>query len=198
MAVALLAGCGGSSHKTTTTTSQSTTGSVPAAQPRSGLYAHVLASNELPGFSSNTSLVIERDPRLFLIETQTPTSQVGPATARLKRLGFVAELSENLNGPGQAGLSLVEQFRSPSSPRAELAHEITMFKSQGGFKPFNVTGIPGAVGFSETTSSGSGINIAFAKGDYYYLVGETITVPGASAESTLNSAAHHLFQRVDS
>ena len=201
-AALILAGCGGGGHKTSSSfihasTQTQTTGTSPqAATPASGLTGHVLANNELPGFTG-AAPVVERDPRLYLVENQTPSSDLGSETARLRQLGFVAAINQNLKGRGQGALSVVEQFRSPASARSEFAHELAIFEGQAGtsFVPFKVSGVPGAVGFGESGPSGGGINVAWADGDYYYLVGETVPSITKSTESTLTTAAHHLYRR---
>jgi hypothetical protein len=192
------AGCGGSgkttsTHASSTPTATSTPGTTSTA-PATGLEAHVLTSNELRGFTAQPSPV-ERNPHLYLVESNDPGS-LAKDTARLKRLGFKGAVSENLSGPGQAGLSLVEQLGSPAAARSELMGDIQGVKTQGGgkFATFPVSGIPGAVGFSVSSPQGDGINITWADGPYYYLVGETLSSLQKSSEDTLNAAARSLYQ----
>lgn len=197
--VVLLGGCGGSSKSAGThvsSTSAPASTSTTATTPASGLEARVLTSNELSGFTAQPAPV-ERNPRLYLIESSESGSQLAADTARLKRLGFKGAVSENLNAPGQAGLSLVEQLGSVSAARSEVTGDIQHVKSQGGtYATFPVSGIPGAIGFSLSSSQGDGINITWAAGPYFYLVGETISSLDKSSEEALNAAARHLYQRL--
>lgn len=97
------------------------------------------------------------------------------------------------------GLSLVEQFHSDRAATGELAAETAESKASAQFKPFAVPAIPGARGLALIQEGQGGINIAFAKGPYYHLVGQEL----ASGESTtkasiasLIAAAQRLYQRV--
>lgn len=56
----------------------------------------------------------------------------------------------------------------------------------------------GAVGFGLGAATGGGINIAFAKGTYFYLVGQEIPASGSPTTSIpqLVQAAQHLYARV--
>jgi hypothetical protein len=94
---------------------------------------------------------------------------IAAETAMLRRDGFQMAAREELTNGGAPGLSIVEQFRSPQAARDALAFEVSQSKASGGYTPFQVSGIPGAAGFS---LGGSGIDIAFRDGPYYYLVGE--------------------------
>jgi hypothetical protein len=119
----------------------------------------------------------------------------------LTREGFQAGAVENLTGDGTPddGLSLLEQFRSPTAAQDALAFYISQLKqpqvqsTDGTYASFKVSGVPGAVGYSLGGASG-GINIAFTHGDYYYLVGRE----GGSASDIagLRATARHLYQRV--
>jgi hypothetical protein len=198
VAFVLLAGCGGSSHKSSTAATSapaanaSTTTTTTAGAPTSGIASRVLASNELPGFKGSQPTVY--NTASSWLAAQTGATQVAASqTKPLTRLGFVAAATENLTGPsGRDGLSLVEQFKTPGGARSELANEVKMFTATvPEFKPFPVAGIPGAFGYS---AGGPGLNIAFASGDYYYLVGEFVTAVSASSEATLIAAAKRLYR----
>lgn len=116
----------------------------------------------------------------------------------LRRNGFRAGAREDLNNGGTAGLSLVEQFRSPSAAHAALIFEMSGFKAtqktSSPYTPFSVSGIPGAVGFTLGPPGRSGISIAFSDRSYYYLVGEA--GGGRPTIASLTAAAQHLYQRV--
>ncbi len=111
--------------------------------------------------------------------------------------GFRAGATEELTGPGTSGLSVVEQFRSTAAARAALDFYLSRLKapgsSAGADVSCNVSRIPGAVAFS-LGGAGGGINIAFARGDFYYLIGQG--GGGAAAISGLDVAARHLYDRV--
>jgi hypothetical protein len=194
----MLAGCGGSSHKSSTaaTSAPAATASTAttAGTPTSGIANRVLASNELPGFKGSRPTVY--NTASGWLAAQTGATQVAASqTKPLTRLGFVAAATENLTGPsGRDGLSLVEQFKTPAGARSELANELKMFKATApGYQPFPVAGIPGAHGYA---AEGPGLNLAFASGDYYYLVGEFVSAVSASSEATLIAAANRLYRTV--
>lgn len=156
----------------------------------------MLAGNELPGFKG-TQPSVSNTVSGWLAKLQTPSDQVASETKRLTRLGFVAGAREDLTGPsGRDGLSMVEQFKTPGAARSELANQLELFTTTApGYQPFPVAGIPGAHGYA---ASGPGLNIAFASGDYYYLVGEFVSAVNASSEATLIAAAKRLYRGVHS
>lgn len=193
----MLAGCGGSSHKTSTaaTSAPATTASTTtiASTSASGIASRVLTDNELPGFTGSQPSV-DYTVSAWLAYTQTPSVLVASETKRLTRLGFVAGATENLTGPsGRSGLSLVEQFKTAGGARSELANKLKVFKTTApGYEPFPVAGIP-AFGYA---AQGPGLNVAFASGDYYYLVGEFVSAVSASSEATITAAAKRLYRGV--
>jgi hypothetical protein len=198
LASLVLAGCGGSSHKTSTaaTGAPATTGSTAttANTSASSIASRVLTSNELNGFTGSQPSV-HNTVSGWLADRQTPSNQVASETTRLTRLGFVAGATENLTGPSGDGVSIVEQFKTPSGARSELANEVKVFKAEAaGYKAFPVTGIPGALGLAATGAGG--VNIAFTSGDYYYLVGAFVSTVSASSEATMITAAKRLYRRV--
>ncbi len=69
-------------------------------------------------------------------------------------------------------------------------------KEASSVKPFPVTGIPGAIGFGGSGQGSSGINVAFDEGDYYYLVGQSVSALGPGPEHALIAAAQSLYHRV--
>ena len=95
------------------------------------------------------------------------------------------------------------QFHSDKAARAELAGEVAEDKggSGGPYKAFAVPSIPDADGFSIIAGGSGGINIAFVKGPYFYLVGQEVG-PGTGSISSgianLIAAAEHLYHRVSS
>lgn len=200
VACLILGGCGGSTHKTSTapTSAPATTASIATAAttPTSGIASRVLTSSELPPGFTGGQPSSDNTISGWLADSQTPSNQVASETRRLSRLGFVAGANESLTQPAGGGVSIAEQFKTPSAARSELANEVKVFKSNdaGAYKPFPVAGIPGALGLAETAQP-SGVNVAFASGDYYYLVGAQVSVT-ASSEAPIITAAKHLYRRV--
>ncbi len=199
-AAVLLAGCGGSSQKVSTIRARPTQSTAPGASTvPGGIRGRALLSNELAGFVS-TGVAVYPSAQTWLSNAndQQPPAQATAEKAMLTREGFKAGAVENLTGPApDQGLSIVEQFRSPTAARAALAFYISQQKepkvqsTDGAFAAFKVSGVLGAVGY---TLGGSGANIAFAQGDYYYLVGRE---GGSRANiAGLSAAARHLYQRV--
>jgi hypothetical protein len=187
-ACVLLAGCGGSSDKS------SSSGATAPATPTTGIASRVLTGNELSRFKTSQPSVSNTVSR-WVTSRQTPTQDVAAETKRLTRLGFVAGASEDLSGSSGPGLSTAEQFKTAGGARSELANEVKVFKGQAeGPKTFAVAGIPGAVGLAATGAGG--VNVAFTSGDYYYLVGAFVTKVNASAEAAIGAAARHLYTRV--
>lgn len=192
-AVMLLAACGGSSHKTSTTSSVVTTPPASSSASLPAVAHRLLTSSEMPaGFTANGQPSVSTGVPQWLAQSQTPAKQVAPETARLKRLGFVAGATLALNSAKGPGLSLVEQFRSPAGARSELKSQTLTFEVAPGFQKFPAPGIPGALGFG---FGNGGVNVAFADGDYYYVVGEAVPSTAANQAVVIASAAK-LYHRV--
>ena len=192
----LFAGCGGSSHKTAATTSSAvTTAAASSPAPNPAITHRLLTSSEMPpGFSA------QGQPNVFSTIAQW-VQQVGSSsnspqreTARLERIGFVAAASVNLSSSQGYGISLVEQFRSPVGPHAELANTLaTVNGGPTGQVRFSVRTIPNSAGFG-SPGSNHGVNVAFADGDYYYVVGEQPNAPANRAG--VIASAQKLYDRV--
>jgi hypothetical protein len=156
-------------------------GGAGAGGTKTPIAARVLAKNELPGF-------IGTSENTFQFHTR----------------GFVAGLNENLTGlSGYGGESVVAQFKSAGEARSEVKSQLKSSKKidNTGFETFAVPQIPGAVGFGNWGGGYSAaINVLFAKGDYYYLVGDQVGATKSSinsaSEDTLIAAALHLYHRV--
>jgi hypothetical protein len=189
----VLASCGGSSDKAST----AATSANAADTSTSSIASHVLTRHEIPpGFTPNRPSV-GNTVKGYLAATETPPDQVASETKRLIRLGFVAGAHEDLPGSGgNDGVSIAEQFKTPAGARGEVANAIRLFKATtaSSYKAFPVTGIPGAVGLGQTGQQG-GVNVAFASGDYFYLVGAQLPA-AASSEAKVIAAAKHLYGRV--
>ena len=91
----------------------------------------------------------------------------------------------------------MERFGTPARARTEVT---TRPKPPSGVRQvgFAVPGIPGAVGFENSSPQSAGRNIAFFVGSYYYLVGvgfaSGLQNPPTRAE--LIAAAQRLHKRV--
>jgi hypothetical protein len=207
-ALCALAGCGGATHTTarSTTATAPTTSSatrLPSGAPPTlrGVFGRVLAANELAGFKPQGRRLLGTNATGWVVETEVPASQQARETARLQGLGFLAGIKERLTpttGTTAEGLSIVEQFRSPSAALAELAAQSRMAKAAGPVTTFSVAGIPGAFGFGGSRRENSGENVAFTKGSYYYLVGAgwpTATHSPPTRASVI-AAAQRLYRRV--
>jgi hypothetical protein len=118
--------------------------------------------------------------------------------ARLRQLGFVAAVAEQLVTPGNPnryGLSMVVQLSSAANAKAALKAQ---YGSNGPWTLFTVTGVPGAVGFEQSGGGQGGRNIGFALGPYFYLVGAGWQKDAKNAipRSALQAAALLMYKRV--
>jgi len=119
-----------------------------------------------------------------------------PLAARLRQLGVVAAVREQLMTPGNPnryGLSQVVQLSSAANAKAALK----AYSSGGPWTFFTVTAIPGAVGFEQLGPQG-GRNIGFALGPYFYLAGNGWQdgAKNAVPRSALQAAALLIYDRV--
>lgn len=165
-----------------------------AALPLTG---RVLRSGELAGMQANAPAHVVRGASAWVTSGGFAPLAPKAEIARLSKLGFVAGVNENLSTPGNPnryGLSAVQQFSSAKFARAELAFVATSEPRTS----FRVHGIPGARGFESMSNQSNGRNVAFAVGDYYYIVGAGWTGSSSNAVSrnTLAAAALVLYHRV--
>ncbi len=199
-AAVLLAACGGSGKTASTThsvaTSAPATSPTPSSAPQAAITRRLLRGSEIPsGFSPAGPASVTPTIQEFVASIQTPSAQVASVTARYKRLGFVTAASQQLNGPGGGGVSLVEQFRSPAAARSELANDLATFDGgPAGRVDFRLPGVPNSGGFGGQ-GAGGGVNVAWATGDYYYLVGEQANA--ASNRAGVIAAAQKLYHRLN-
>jgi hypothetical protein len=202
-AVVAVAGCG-ASHTTSratapianTVTGYPKTQTVPATGPLP-VNDRVLQTSEVPGYLVTGPPPVDRTAAVWATSGEGVTgSQITAETARLQRLGFVAGVAEHLHGQYPLmveELSLVEQYRSPSGARAELASQYAHDRSRSAgqaakFVTFPVTAIPGALGWQIADSNVVGINVLFADGAFYYVVGAGFP-PNARGAPTRNQVA---------
>ena len=108
-------------------------------------------------------------------DSQLTPAQASTDTARLKREGFVAAVTEFLDrgSTRQRGVSWVLQLGSAAAARAELKADFAEFENLGGtFSAFAVPAIPGARGYRSVGGGFGGENVLFADGSFLYLVGQ--------------------------
>jgi hypothetical protein len=194
-------GCGGSakthgstSHTSTAAPSGSAQRQAAAPPGLAGVRGRVLRANELKGFVPVGPRGVGINAASWAVVDQVPPAQSAALIGRLERLGFVAGVREDLVGPNNVpGLSTVEQFHSAAAARAELADVMRDAAPTPGFA---VPGIPGARGFG---AADTGFNVAFAKRNYFYLVGAAAAPPGTPGGPTRGlviAAGQRLYQRV--
>jgi hypothetical protein len=165
-------GCGGSSTLSSRTTPKATTASSgtgsaavtpPPGTPAAlrgvrGVHGGVLVAGDLPGFVPQGYRAPSTSAQSAVAEY--PPERRASEAARLKALGFIASISEQLapaQGRGATGeaISLVEQFRSAHGASGEVAAELKQALARGE-SAFAVPGIPGARGFGSSTASPPG------------------------------------------
>jgi hypothetical protein len=171
---------------------------VASLQVNLPLSARVLVPSVLPRF------VVTRHPLPISNPSAWATVERSPSPlsegARLGALGFVGGVAEQLHGqhPVDAqAISIVEQFRTSSGARRELAYQYAQLKNQLGEKlsTFSVPGIPGARGVRITGGATAGSKVLFAAGSYYYVVGagSASSSHGAPGQWRLSAAAGWLY-----
>ena len=179
----------------------------PSAKPLS-LRDRVLRTGELTGFKRFGPPTAFIRARAWVSSgTGLTLKEVAARTARLRREGFAALLSQQLaptrGSRDRGGLSWVMRLKSPAAARNELAairrYSQTDGKGLGrSFKAFPVPGIPRAQGFRLKRPGLVGDNVVFADGPFVYLVStrwETYA-RRPPARANLIGAARKLFRRV--
>jgi hypothetical protein len=183
----------GASNRVSTATSPAARAAV---HPPSEFAGRLLHDNELSGFLIS-DVSVYRTAGAFVSSEQLSPSAAATETRMLELGGFRVAAEEDLDHQGVAGLSLVERLGSPAAARATLRFYVAKFRRVGGageFAFFRVAGVPAAVGFRLGSAGGAGSNVAFAAGDYYYLLGEEGS--GSGPENSLGAAARRLYHRV--
>ncbi len=199
LAALALSGCGSStaSGPTTakTTPTSSATGSaattLPPGTPAAlrGVHGGTLLVGDLPGFVPRGYRAPSTSAQSWVAEY--PPEQRASEAARLKALGFIAGITEQLaptHGNAGEAISTVEQFRSAHGANGDIATQVKQALTRGE-STFAVAGIPGARGFG----SGRDANVAFSVGAYYYLIGFE---SGTATRTQLIAAAQSLYRRV--
>jgi hypothetical protein len=213
-----LAGCGSSRNASTTAHTISSAAGNPGAPAPPGappgpppaaaraIAGRALRAGDLPGFTPQGDTAIAATAATWVrqSEAQAPAAQRTAQVKLLRRLGFLAGVDEHLerNGGGAAeSISVVERFNSQSGARAEQRAQVARLKHSG-LVFFSVASIPGAQGL-ETGPGGpfTGLNVAFTRGAYYYLVGLGYPAgasPPPATRAQLTTAAQRLYARVGS
>ena len=192
----VMAGCGGSG---TSTSSKSRSGPYDAL-----IVQRVIRAGEFPGYSPPSNGTVYHDPRAWSQKVGPPVDPAKEA-ARLHRVGFVGGLAEYLTrtgGSGQ-GLSVVERLGSRAAARQEVVvfgQKAKAAHSGSGdiYAPFAVPAIPGARAYSLSSNGLAGLDVTFADGPYYYLVGAggPAGADDAATRAQVVAAATILYRRV--
>jgi hypothetical protein len=201
LAALAFSGCGGSSTASGPTTAKTTTTSSGTGSPATtpppgtpaalrGVHGGTLVAGDLPGFVPHGYRAPSTSAQSWVAEF--PPAQRASEEARLKALGFIAGITEQL-APAQQGatgeaISIVERFRSAHGANGAVAAQVEQALTRGE-SVFAVAGIPGARGFGSARDA----NVVFSVGAYYYLVGFE---SGTATHAQLIAAAQSLYRRV--
>jgi hypothetical protein len=203
ISAAAVAGCGSSSHASS---SASSSHAAPPSGPpasRTWLEAKVLMPGELHGFNV-AEPTTATNPQAWAAVDQFPAGQRSATVGRLRRLGFTGGAREDLTWaapnaagsttPPAAGLSVVEQFRTPAAARGELTAELPTLGPGSAIK---VRGVPGARGYSSTGGGQEFADVLFASGPDLYLVGAEwqTSLKRKMSLQELVAAVQHEYQR---
>jgi len=144
------------------------------------------------------------NPQAWAAVDQFPAGQRSATVGRLRRLGFTGGAREDLTWaapnaagsttPPAAGLSVVEQFRTPAAARGELTAELPTLGPGAAIK---VRGVPGARGYSSTGGGQDFADVLFASGPDLYLVGAEwqTSLKRKLSLQELVAAVQHEYQR---
>src|SRR5438552_2243726 len=138
-------GCGGSSASSSRTTAKATTASsgtgsaavtLPPGTPAAlrGARGGVLLAGDLPGFVPHGYRTPSTSAQSWVAEY--PPEQRASEAAKLKALGFVAGITEQLapakgGGVNEEAISLVEQYRSAHGASGEVAAQLKQALAHG-------------------------------------------------------------------
>jgi len=144
------------------------------------------------------------NPQAWAAADHFPAGQRSSIVGRLRRLGFTGAAREDLawaaanaagsTTPPSAGLSVVEQFRTPAAARSELTAELPTL---GPGTAIKVRVVPGARGYSSTGGGQDFANVLFASGSDLYLVGAEwqTSLKRKMSLQELVAAVQHEYQR---
>jgi hypothetical protein len=153
----------------------------------------VLSSGELAGMKINGPDPVVTGASAWVTNARVPRSAQKAEIARLRKLGFVAGVYESLITQPEPQ----RHQRRPAVPIGEVCDGRVGLRVHGEWG-FPVQGIPDARGFESISNSSSGRNVAFADGDYYYIVGAGWSGGSTNAVSrgAVAAAALALYHRV--
>lgn len=190
VACVITAGCGNAGHAHVPS---STAAAALSPVALSGVRGRVLQAGELRGFTSAGRRLLGMNAASWVVAEKVAPAEAASVTARLRRLGFVAGVREDLIGSDSlAGLSTVEEFRSGAGAGSELA-SLVHGLAEPGVARFLVPGVPHARGF---WAAGDGVNVTFADGAYCYLVGAQVTPGAGPTRAAVIAAVQRLYHRV--
>ena len=117
-----------------------------------------------------------------------------PDATQLKDLEFVAGARQDLVGPpGAYALNLVERFATAEEAQERLT--LTMRDLGNAKGRFEVSGVPGAVGFESGSGSKLGRSIAFSKGETVFLLSHQVAKKTPSV-AQLKAAARKWYAAI--
>ena len=142
------------------------------------LAARVLPTSVFPHFITTSGPAVIHSARAWAGTVERSATPTREAT-RLRRLGFIGGVDEQMHGrfPFAAeAISIVEQYRSVAGAQAELAYQrasnLTSVRASGQkVTLLHQIMVPGAFGWVATGAQFTGINVMFASGPYFYVVG---------------------------
>ncbi|HEX4008818.1 MAG TPA: hypothetical protein VHX62_02350 [Solirubrobacteraceae bacterium] len=187
-----------------------------------GIYSAVTAGAGTPATPAAPAIPMTMTQRVLppttfpgFIETQRPSvirnagawAKLEPAgsltstTARLRAIGFVAGVSEQLHGvrvPAEA-VSTAERYRTAAGADAQLRYESNRLASMPNAAQFAVPGVPGAIGITLNENGVMAGDVLFTVGAYYYVVasGTDGTGHGVPGPASLTRAANVQYLGVE-
>ena len=208
-AVLALAGCGSGGKSTTAPSTSSAAGTTStttaASQPSSAraLANRVLRAGDLRGFAPKglTASAVDVAGWVQASGPEAPAFERAEQIALLKRLGFLAGAEERFEAKSvpAEGISVVEHFGSASGATGAL-HAQNVRLARHGMSAYGVASIPDAVGFATAPGGQSvGLDVAFVRGSYYYLVGAGFPAaisPAPATRASVDDAARRLYARI--
>jgi len=160
----------------------------------------IVPASVFPGFFSPTPAGVVTSARAW-VTTVEQSRDATRETQRLQGLGFTGGVQERLFAryPGQAEtISIAERYRTSAGAQAELAYQrgTTLRLSRTTREKLSLlrsVGVPGAFGWVVRSGRFTGVNVMFASGPYYYLVGSGSPSGGAASPAHVTAGAQFLY-----
>ena len=162
------------------------------------LAARVLPTSVFPDFIVTSAPTVIHNARAWAGTVERSATPTREAT-RLLALGFIGGAREQMHGRfplAAEAISIVEQYRSAAGAQAELTYQrsrnLTSVRAFGQkVTLLHQIMVPGAFGWVATGGQFTGINVMFADGPYFYLVGSGAApaTHGAPSPRTVIAAA---------